>query len=243
MSSPMKTAKRGLRQRVKQVLSGLSPDAVAHQSSRATQALVSMPEYRAAKRISVYLSMPSGEISTASIVQDALNAGKKVFIPYTYQASEQSAGQPKSIMDMVELRSTTDLESMQPDKWRIPTPSSESVSERLNSFGSKGLSQGRNLHQESTNSGLDLIVVPGMAFDTDFGRLGHGKGFYDFFLDRCRQQSEQDTCARMPFLVGLTLNEQLLESNQPVPMDSTDWRLNALATGNGEVLRPGKSTV
>lgn len=149
-----------------------------------------MPEYKDAHRISVYLSMPGGEISTSSIVRDALDQGKKVFIPYTYNLSEPEEGQPESIMDMVELQSMNDFESLEPDKWGIPTPSKDSVLSRANCFGGTGITKGDT---SNTPDGLDLIVMPGMAFDSKFGRLGHGKGFYDYFLTRCHQVS------RMPF--------------------------------------------
>jgi 5-formyltetrahydrofolate cyclo-ligase len=149
-----------------------------------------MPEYKAAKTISVYLSMPSGEISTSSIVRDALDHGKKVFIPYTYTSSNAREGQPKSIMDMVELHSMNDFETLKPDTWGIPTPSEESIASRANCFGGTGITNGETT---SNSEGLDLIVMPGMAFDSNYGRLGHGKGFYDYFLTRCHQAS------RMPF--------------------------------------------
>lgn len=149
-----------------------------------------MPEYKAARRISVYLSMPGGEISTSSIVRDALDQGKKVFIPYTYNASALNENQPKSIMDMVELDSMADFESLQPDKWGIPTPTKDSISSRVNCFGGVGITNGDT---GGISDGLDLIVMPGMAFDAHYGRLGHGKGFYDYFLTRCHQAS------RMPF--------------------------------------------
>lgn len=146
-----------------------------------------MPEYQNAKRISVYLSMPSGEISTRGIVHDALEQGKQVFIPYTYKLSSPQEGQPKSVMDMLELHSLTDYESFQPDSWGIPTPSQASISSRENSFGGIGVTEGSaDLAQ---GRGLDLIVMPGMAFDASFGRLGHGKGFYDYFLERCQMSS------------------------------------------------------
>jgi 5-formyltetrahydrofolate cyclo-ligase len=159
-------------------------------ASNATKTLLSMPEYKAARRISVYLSMPGGEISTSGIVRDALGQGKKVFIPYTYNLSEPKADQPKSIMDMVELQSMSDFESLEADKWDIPTPSKDSISSRANCFGGKGITNGDT---NDVSEGLDLIVMPGMAFDSLFGRLGHGKGFYDYFLARCHQVS------RMPF--------------------------------------------
>jgi 5-formyltetrahydrofolate cyclo-ligase len=149
-----------------------------------------MPEYKAARRISVYLSMPGGEISTSNIVRDALDQGKRVFIPYTYNRSNSSEAQPRSIMDMVELQSMNDFESLQPDKWGIPTPSEDSISSRANCFGGMGITNGNTT---DISEGLDLIVMPGMAFDSHYGRLGHGKGFYDYFLTRCHQAS------RMPF--------------------------------------------
>jgi 5-formyltetrahydrofolate cyclo-ligase len=138
------------------------------------------------------MSMPSGEISTTGILHDALAQGKRVFIPYTYQPSEHREGQPKAIMDMVELQSTKDFETLEPDKWGIPTPSKASIPLRVNSFGGKGITDGKQV-ETTDESGLDLIVMPGMAFDCSFGRLGHGKGFYDYFLRRCHDS------LRMPF--------------------------------------------
>lgn len=145
--------------------------------------LFAMQEYQAAKRIGIYLSMPSSEIDTAAVVRHALATGKKVFVPYTYKLPPSSTLEAGSVMDMVALHSLSDYESLKPDKWGIPTPPEGSVQGRENCFGYHGLSEGI-VAEMNKEAGLDLIVMPGIAFDVELRRLGHGKGFYDSFLTR-----------------------------------------------------------
>lgn len=63
---------------------------------------------------------------------------------------------------------------------------------------------------------MDLIVVPGIAFDTKGHRIGYGKGFYDRLLKETKG-----------FKVGLAFNEQLLET---VPNEAHDVPLDLLIT-------------
>ncbi|KAH9876826.1 hypothetical protein IAQ61_002187 [Plenodomus lingam] len=231
MAASLAQAKKELRKKSRHIVNKVSHDAAASQTRKATETLLALPEYQAARRISVYLSMPAGEINTSSVVRDALARGKRVFIPYTYKLSEPAEAQPKSIMDMLELHSINDFASLQPDGWGIPTPSTDSISARANCFGGEGITDGQSRLDSDQEMGLDLIVMPGMAFDSSFGRLGHGKGFYDYFLARCHQAS------RMPFRVGLSLTEQFLPPDELVPMTSSDYRLDALITGDGELRR------
>ena len=51
---------------------------------------------------------------------------------------------------------------------------------------------------------IDLIVVPGVAFDRQGHRMGHGKGYYDRFIARFHK--------RRPYLIGLCFPCQLLPS-------------------------------
>ena len=179
-----------------------------------------MPKYKTAKRISVYLSMPNGEISTKGIVLDALSQGKQVFVPYLYENSlNRVDGKSRKIMEMVSIHSREDYDSIENhrDNWGIPTVQSESVAERSFVLGDEDLSV-REVENKDTipkpsveknglsRSNLEMIVMPGVAFDVKCGRLGHGKGFYDMFLQRYHDDRAtsgrylQDSPKEMPFL-------------------------------------------
>lgn len=147
----------------------------------------------------MYLSMPNGEIATSAIVRDAFRQGKKVFVPYTHDVAVQTPNQPKAVMDMLSLNSEDDYRSLTPDKWGIPTLSEDSIRRRENCFGGTGADDVQPGHTGKNDVGLDLVVMPGMAFDSNMARLGHGKGFYDFFLQRYQERSSA-TKTRMPFL-------------------------------------------
>ncbi|OEU74337.1 MAG: 5-formyltetrahydrofolate cyclo-ligase [Desulfuromonadales bacterium C00003107] len=68
---------------------------------------------------------------------------------------------------------------------------------------------------------LDMVVVPGVGFDRQGGRLGYGKGFYD----RGMHCSQRPGC-----LVGLCFELQLLEQ---LPAESHDVHMDILITEKG----------
>jgi 5-formyltetrahydrofolate cyclo-ligase len=65
---------------------------------------------------------------------------------------------------------------------------------------------------------LDLVVVPGVVFDSSGHRLGYGRGFYDRALSGCRAD-----CAK----VGFAYDFQLVTT---LPAAQHDKRLSALVT-------------
>lgn len=70
---------------------------------------------------------------------------------------------------------------------------------------------------------LDLILVPGVAFDRAGARLGWGKGHYDRAL--------QDVHAHQrPRRVGLCLENRFDATADPLPMDRHDVPMHAIAT-------------
>ena len=180
--------------------------------------------------------MPTGEIQTDSIVRHALEAGKQVFVPYLHASSSPSPDTPKSVMDMVDIRSLRDYESLDEDKWGIPTIDSETVQEREHILETSNVTAGK----------LDLILMPGVAFEKDaerglVKRLGHGKGYYDYFLHRYMLGRGATADARSSgpgtdaLLYGLALKEQLIdpaEMQSELPTADSDYFLHGLFLGN-----------
>ncbi|PYH96530.1 5-formyltetrahydrofolate cyclo-ligase [Aspergillus ellipticus CBS 707.79] len=227
----LQVAKRDLRRRMRDALQQIPADSIALQSRTATTRLLARQEYRDAKRIGVYLSMPSGELSTTAIVQDALANGKEVFVPYIHNL-EISSQSKTSVMDMLLLDSMDEFRALEPDRWGIPSLSPAQVLSKRNCFGGKGLSP---QPEDATKGpyGLDLIVMPGMAFDQGFRRLGHGKGYYDHFLTRYSTGMESTiTAPELPSLVALCLHEQMLAPTEEIPVADHDWPVDVVIVGD-----------
>jgi 5-formyltetrahydrofolate cyclo-ligase len=119
--------------------------------------LAAMPEYVAASAVMFYADVRT-EVRTRWFFASAWNAGKKVIVPFC------TAGE-------IELFELNDLDELSPGTMGVPEPRAEL----------RGLADRR-----VEPSQLDLIVVPGLAFDLRGGRLGYGQGYYDRFLGRTR---------------------------------------------------------
>ena len=65
------------------------------------------------------------------------------------------------------------------------------------------------------------VIVPGVAFSCGGTRLGHGKGFYDIYLERLLNAA--CLCGAEVFLVGMCFSCQLQDS---VPAESHDAVMN-----------------
>lgn len=119
-------------------------------------ALMQVKQFSESQALSAYLSMPQGEVVTYDIIQLAFLQKKRVFIP-------KILGKQSQDMFMLEIPSFAILNSFDRNRWGIPEPSREMVSNS----------------PDGTSLGvIDLILVPGVAFDPMCGRLGHGKGYY-----------------------------------------------------------------
>jgi 5-formyltetrahydrofolate cyclo-ligase len=72
---------------------------------------------------------------------------------------------------------------------------------------------------EIFNGKIDVVIVPGIAFDTLKNRLGRGKGYYDRFLERNNLLK-----------IGICFDFQLLET---VPYSVLDVKMDIIVTPGG----------
>ncbi|BFZ63005.1 hypothetical protein YB2330_004117 [Saitoella coloradoensis] len=204
MTENMQLAKRQLRKAVQTILDSVDDQAIASQSRAATATLLALPAFRDVKRISVFLSMPKHEIQTLDIASAVLQQGKSLFVPRING----------STMSMLPIPSVSSLTALPRNKWGIPEPTEDDPAEEALSTG-----------------GLDLIVVPAVAFDQNMARLGHGKGYYDKYIKACEEKM-----GRRPLLVGLCLEEQVVKVGR-IPMTDWDETVDMIVLGDGSVMR------
>ncbi|QDV86695.1 5-formyltetrahydrofolate cyclo-ligase [Stieleria magnilauensis] len=162
-------------------------------SRQITDRLQSMPQYAAAGCVLWYVHVRD-EVRTEQALQQTLRgtrqAGKRIAVPYC-------VGEDLHLFD---LRGWDDLS---PGAFGILEPRPEI--------------RGRADRSVAATE-LDLIVVPGVAFDPDGGRLGHGRGFYDRLLAGVRAETA---------LVGVAFECQIVPH---VPLDDHDVSMDWVVT-------------
>lgn len=182
--------KTQLRKEMSRVISGLSNSNKQIQSKELFEKLIRHKKYKEAKCLSIYLSTDN-EIDTIPILRHALELEmKRCFIPYV-RKSRSDVG---TRMVMVELISMADYE-------RLP----------FNNYGIKEPIETQEKPLTGNGDSLDLIIVPGVAFDQNGHRLGHGKGYYDeFLIDWSRRNGKS------AYTIGIGFKEQIVKHTHSV---------------------------
>lgn len=119
---------------------------------------MSLPEYAAANTVMFYIDARS-EVRTRHSLSQALASGKTIVVPWC---------NPQQELDLFHLESMNEL-ALGMYKILEPLPELRTQPAKV-----------RQPEQ------LDLVMVPGVAFDERLARMGHGFGYYDKLLHRLR---------------------------------------------------------
>lgn len=117
-----------------------------------------LPEFEHAQTVLFYVDVRT-EVRTRQALPKAIETGKRIVVPWCNAAGE------------LELFLLTNMDELALGMYRILEPREE-----LRHLPEKQISPEE----------LDLIMVPGVAFDRRGGRTGHGKGYYDKLLEHAR---------------------------------------------------------
>ncbi|KAI9065240.1 5-formyltetrahydrofolate cyclo-ligase [Trametes sanguinea] len=213
-TSALTKQKSALRKAMRATLANLSSDEIQAQSRQITRTLLALPEFQQSKNVSCFLSMPAGEVDTSGVVSAVFDAGKTLYVP-------KMLDKEHGVMDFLQIFGEDDLRSLPSGQWGIREPELETKGRR------------RPTALDGNAEPLDLIVMPGMAFDRSLSRLGYGRGFYDRFLS-AYEAALQGRQKSRPRLVALALREQILEAGQ-VPVGETDWKVDVIVGPDGIV--------
>lgn len=151
---------------------------------------MSLPEFAAAKTVKFYVDVRA-EVRTRQALPAALATGKKIVVPWCND------------MGMLELFHLESMDELTLGMYKILEPR-----EDLRRLPAK------QVQPEE----LDLIMVPGVAFDRQGGRTGHGKGYYDKLLEHSRPDAP---------LVGIAFECQMFAK---IPMMAHDIFMDKVIT-------------
>lgn len=190
--------KRELRRKIRAALSAVPASTIADESSKVTARFLSTEAYKNASAIAVYDSMTS-EFDTSFLIADAFRNRKRVFLPRIVSKRDHT-------MVMLQVNSAEDLTKCASNNWGIREP---------------GMEEGRA--ESPRDAAIDVIIVPGLAFDAHGARCGQGMGFYDTYLRKYAASGRP-----MPTLVALALSVQIVDS---VPTTDEDWPIDDVIFG------------
>jgi 5-formyltetrahydrofolate cyclo-ligase len=197
----MATPKQELRKVLRKQLADIPLAAFQEEGRRAAEFMASYQPWRDAKAVLLFLSAP-GEIETEPLLDLAFRQGKKVFLP-----------------------------KVEGEIARFFRISSADGPWQTGAFGIREpFIEGSALPEEfpppdgGSSDGAVVLVTPGMAFDRQGNRMGHGKGYYDRFFARL------DGLGLPYAAVALCMEQQIILQ---VPTEKWDKKMDAICTGAG----------
>ncbi|MEW6662339.1 MAG: 5-formyltetrahydrofolate cyclo-ligase [Bacillota bacterium] len=185
--------KKEIRRQIISQRLALSSDEVKLKSEKITNFLLNLPEWQHAHTVMSYLSFRQ-EVDTAAVISRAFAEGKQVVIPVCMERPRQ----------LLASRLLDTGEDLVPGTWGILEPKPEAL---------------RPVHPAE----IDLVLVPGVAFDRCGNRLGYGAGYYDRFLRSLGPQAKA---------VALAYQLQVLEH---IEAEEHDYPVDLVVTEEGVI--------
>lgn len=181
--------KHKIRKHIKNIISSYSTLEKAQKSAIIKDRLFNEEEFKRARVVMFYVSLQD-EVDTFIMIDEALKAGKRIAVPVILKEEK------RLIAGEIHNR----LEDLESQHFGIYQPRQDRV-------------------KEVPLDDIDLVVVPGVAFDRKNIRLGRGHGYYDRFLSGLPKRTKT---------IGLAFDFQVLED---LPQDPHDVPVSKIVSG------------
>jgi 5-formyltetrahydrofolate cyclo-ligase len=163
--------KSQLRKTLLEKLLSLTKEELKRRSENVEQVLSGLPIYKEAKVVMAYYPL-RGEVDITGMMKKAYVQGKRFCFPVMDLGNKD--------LRVFEVKNFNDDFSIGP--FKVPQPDTEKT-------------------REVDIKEIDMVIVPGIAFDYQKNRLGRGEGFYDRFLKRLKPPAKK---------VGIAFDFQIL---------------------------------
>jgi len=180
--------KRKIRKDISKAIRSYSGLEKSRNSAIIKKKLFSEEEFKKAKVVMFYVSLKD-EVDTLPMIDEALEMGKRVCVPVIF----------KEDMRLIAGEIKDRVKDLEKQHFGIYQPRSDRV-------------------KEVPLEDIDLVVVPGVAFDRNNVRLGRGHGYYDRFLSGLPDKTKA---------IGLAFAFQIVED---LPKDPHDIPVSKLIT-------------
>ena len=163
--------------------------------------LLAHPLWSRARGIAAFAGF-GGEPDTQGVLAATLAAGKRLWLP---RVTSRAAA--------MRFHPVDDLERLERHRFGMLQP----------------LARGVGVASPGPEHGVDLVLMPGLAFDRDGARLGFGAGHYDRSFGPRRERPE----LAMPILCGVCFARYLQPRPGIIPMLAHDLAMDFVLTEQG----------
>ncbi|CAN4088186.1 unnamed protein product [Withania somnifera] len=207
--------KKALRSVVKKDLKFMEPTLRSQQDEAIQSIVLEAPWFKACKGLCAYISCSAlREVDTSRILSHILKSHpempKKLFVPRVEDRNRK--------MRMLNISSTEDLIANSMDILE-PAPVDADGNEREDVL--------------FANEPVDLLLLPGLAFDKAGRRLGRGGGYYDTFLSRYEKLAKEKNW-KQPLKIALSYSVQIVDEGT-IPLTPNDILVDALVSPSGVI--------
>lgn len=196
----------------------MDPALRSHEDNAIQNVILEAPWFKTCKQLCAYISCKAlREVDTSNILSEVLQnpakdgdsfTRKKLYVPRVEDKNRN--------MRMINISRIDDM-----------------IANSMNILEPAPVDADGNEPEDvmQANDPVDLLLLPGLAFDISGRRLGRGGGYYDTFLMNYQKLAKEQKW-KQPLLVALSYSVQIMDDGV-IPVTATDIPVDALVTPSG----------